>query len=81
MSFYDLQQRLLDVLRQRLRSGEATERGLARDTGMSQPHLHNVLKGRRLLSIEKADEVLRRLRLDVLHLVQTEELQETIRRR
>jgi transcriptional regulator with XRE-family HTH domain len=81
MNFYDLQQRLLDVLRQRLRSGEATERGLARDTGMSQPHLHNVLKGRRLLSIEKADEVLRRLHLDVLHLVATEELQESIRRR
>ncbi len=81
MTFHDLQQRLLEVLRQRVRSGAATERGLARDTGISQPHLHNVLKGRRLLSTEKADEVLRRLQLDVLYLIEPEELRESMRRR
>lgn len=81
MTFNDLQQRLLDELRRRVRSGAATERGLARVSGISQPHLHNVLKGKRILSMEKADAVLRRLQIDVLHLVEPEELRESIRRR
>jgi transcriptional regulator with XRE-family HTH domain len=81
MTFNDLEQRLLDELRRRVRSGAATERGLARLSGISQPHLHNVLKGKRILSMEKADTVLRRLQIDVLHLVEPEELRESIRRR
>ena len=81
MTFHDLQQRLLDELRRRVRSGAATERGLARVSGISQPHLHNVLKGKRILSIEKADDVLRRLQIDVLHLIDPEELREASRRR
>lgn len=81
MTFQDLQQRLLNELRRRVRSGAATERGLARLSGISQPHLHNVLKGKRLLSLEKADEVLRRLDLDVLQLIELEELRESIRGR
>jgi hypothetical protein len=64
-----------------VRSGAATERGLARDTGLSQPHLHHVLKGKRLLSVEKADIVLRRLELDLLHLITAEELHEFNTRR
>jgi transcriptional regulator with XRE-family HTH domain len=75
MTFHQLQQRLLDRLRQRIRSGEATERGLARIAGVSQPHLHNVLKGKRLLSVEMADEILRNLGLDVLDLLEPEELE------
>jgi hypothetical protein len=81
MTFHDLLQRLLEELRQRVRSGAATERGLARLSGMSQPHLHNVLKGKRVLSMAKADEVLRRLEIDLLHLIDAEELQESLRRR
>jgi hypothetical protein len=81
MTFRELQQRLLDELRQRVRSGAATERGLARLSGISQPHLHNVLKGKRLLSMDKADEVLRHLQIDVLHLIHPEELRESSRRR
>jgi transcriptional regulator with XRE-family HTH domain len=81
MTFHDLQQRLLEELRLRVRSGVATERGLARLSGISQPHLHNVLKGKRILSMEKADEVLRHLHIDVLHLIEPEELRESIRRR
>ena len=81
MTFHDLQQRLLDELRQRVHSGAVTERSLARLSGISQPHLHNVLKGKRILSVERADEVLRRLQIDVLHLIDTEELRESIRRR
>lgn len=81
MTFHDLQQRLLDELRQRVRSGATTERGLARISGISQPHLHNVLKGKRLLSIDKADEVLRSLDIDILRLIHPEELRELSRRR
>jgi transcriptional regulator with XRE-family HTH domain len=81
MTFNDLQQRLLDELRWRVRSGAATERGLARLSGISQPHLHNVLKGKRILSMEKADAVLGRLQIDILHLVEPEELRESLRRR
>jgi transcriptional regulator with XRE-family HTH domain len=74
MTFYELQLRLLDRLRQRIRSGEVTERGLARLCGVSQPHLHNVLKGKRLFSIEMADEILRNLHMDVLDLLEPDEL-------
>ena len=52
MTFDDLRARLVENLRLRVRSGVATERGLARQTGISQPHLHHVLKGKRLLSLE-----------------------------
>ena len=81
MTFLDLQERLLDHLRQRVRSGVATERGLARLAGISQPHFHNVLKGKRILSVEKTDEVLRHLQIDVLHLIEPEELRESRCRR
>jgi plasmid maintenance system antidote protein VapI len=76
MTFTDLQQRLLDHLRGRIQRGEATERGLARLTCVSQPHLHNVLKGQRLLSIEMADEILRNLGIGVLDLIGTQEWEE-----
>jgi transcriptional regulator with XRE-family HTH domain len=81
MTFHELQQRLLEELRQRVRSGAATERGLARISGISQPHLHNVLKGKRLLSMDKADELLRSLEIDILRLIHPEELRESSRRR
>jgi transcriptional regulator with XRE-family HTH domain len=81
MTFHELQQRLIEELRQRVRSGAATEPGLARLSGISQPHLHNVLKGKRVLSMDKADELLRQLQIDVLQLVPPEELRESGRRR
>ena len=80
MNFYDLQQRLLNDLRRRVRSGEITERRLARQTGISQPHIHQVLKGKRVLSPQKADDILRHLRLDLLDLVDAMELLESRRR-
>jgi len=81
MTFHDLQQRLLAELRHRVRSGADTERGLARHTGISQPHLHNVLKGKRILSMAKADSVLRHLQIDILNMIDPEELRESSRRR
>ena len=76
MDFREQQRRLIAHLRALVRSGEATERGLARLTGVSQPHMHNVLKGKRLLSLEMADRVLTQLHLDVLDLIKPEELLE-----
>jgi transcriptional regulator with XRE-family HTH domain len=69
MTFADLQRRLVEHLRRRIQSGETTERGLARIAGISQPHLHNVLKGKRVLSVEMADEILKNLEITVLDLI------------
>lgn len=81
MTFYDLQQRLLSNLRFRVQCGEATERSLARLAGLSQPHLHNVLKGKRLLSIDMADKILLNLHMGILDLITPEDFQEWHERR
>jgi transcriptional regulator with XRE-family HTH domain len=73
VDFKDLEYRFLRDLRERVRSGAVTERGLARLAGVSQPHIHNVLKGKRFFSLEKADLVLRSLGLDVLDLIDPDE--------
>ncbi len=73
MYFEDLHHRLLDHLRARLQCGEITERRLARLAGLSQPHIHNVLKGTRRLSNELADQILRQLRISLLDLLTPEE--------
>jgi hypothetical protein len=57
---------LLIEVRGRVRNGEWTERGLAKHAGVSQAHLHNVLKGARPLTPAVADRVLRALKLSVL---------------
>jgi transcriptional regulator with XRE-family HTH domain len=81
MDFQDLERRFIEHLRQRIRSGELTERGLARLAGVSQPHVHNVLKGKRIFSPETADMILHVLRLDLLDLIDPEEISEFHRRR
>ena len=73
INFQALQTRLIVHLRHRVRSGEITERSLARVTGISQPHLHNVLKGKRLLSVEKSDQILHQLHLDLLDLIESDD--------
>ena len=69
-----LQLRLIANVHQRVQRGELTERGLARGTGISQPHLHNMLKGVRVLSPPMADLLLRHLHMTVLDLLDTDEL-------
>lgn len=76
MDFQELRERLVAHLRERVCGGELTERGLARLSGVSQPHIHNVLKGKRVLSLEMSDAVLRQLRIDLLDLVKPEDLLE-----
>lgn len=76
MNFSDFQERLRAHLRELVRSGDATERGLARLTQVSQPHLHHVLKGKRALSPETADRILQVLRVDLLDLLEPGEWNE-----
>jgi plasmid maintenance system antidote protein VapI len=74
LRFERLEQRLLEEVRQRITNGELTERGLAKRIEVSQPHIHNILKGVRGLSPAIADLILEELGLNVLDLVKTEEL-------
>ena len=69
VDFRLLQMRLVSHLRARVRNGELSERALARLAGISQPHVHNVLKGTRLLSADLADQILHRLRIDLIDLL------------
>jgi len=52
-----------------VRKGELSERGLARDAGMSQPHPHDVLKGK----MQTADIITRELGLKVFDLIDESE--------
>jgi hypothetical protein len=63
--FQPLQERLVDIARERIRAGVFTERKLARLSGISQPHLHNVLKRIRTPSTSSADRLMEALGLRV----------------
>ena len=76
MDFQELERRLIENLNERIRSGELTERGLARLAGISQPHVHNVLKGKRIFSLQMADLILHVLRMDLRDLMSLEEMEE-----
>jgi transcriptional regulator with XRE-family HTH domain len=73
MYFETLQARLIDAVNQRVRNGELTERRLARMVGISQPHMHNLLKGVRILSPQMGDRILKKLRMSVLDLCEPDE--------
>ena len=74
MNFREAQTRLLAVLQDRIRNGDLTERGIARLTGISQPHVHNVLKRVRTLSPGVFDVILETFNLTLLDLCKEEEL-------
>ncbi len=75
MYFELLQLRLVAHVQGRLQRGELTERGLARRTGISQPHLHNVLKGVRVLSPQIGDLLLHHLHITLVDLLNADELE------
>jgi len=79
--FRQLHSRLLMTLRERIRSGELTERGAARLTGLSQPHIHNVLKEKRRLSLDAADTILLAVKMDAVDLFEAGELLAGLTRR
>lgn len=66
MRLRDVHTRILAELRHRISNGEISERACARLLAISQPHMNNVLKGRRTLSPELADTILIRFNLNVL---------------
>jgi transcriptional regulator with XRE-family HTH domain len=73
MTFGDLERRLLAVLQQQLRGGEISQRRLARLAGVSQPHIHNVLKGVRRMNQGLADALLESLELSVEDLLEVDQ--------
>src|SRR3981081_3062147 len=80
MNFEQLHSRVVAEVRERVHNGELTERGFARLVGISQPHVHNVLKGFRSFSPESLDQVLRILNRTVLDLCTEEELRSQLDR-
>src|SRR3569833_4214259 len=57
------------MARQAVQAGEISERALARRAGLSQPRLHNVLKGVRAPSPAAAGQLMRALDVSVPHLL------------
>jgi transcriptional regulator with XRE-family HTH domain len=77
-SFVALQSRLIKIANLRIENGDFTERGLARILGISQSHIHNVLKGARKLKPELADHLMSRLDISVLDLIESGELSDGV---
>jgi hypothetical protein len=81
LTYQDVQLRLLAYVRSQITNGELTERGFARLIGISQPHVHNVLKGVRKLSPNIFDLALKYFHLSVLDLIPSSELEAHLRSR
>jgi hypothetical protein len=69
MTIRETKRRLLMLLNDKIRSGELSQRKLARLAGFTQPHIHNVLKGARSMNAEFADAALKCLNLSVIDLL------------
>ena len=68
MTFRDSHNSLVEQIRERIQNGEFSERSLARQLGVSQSHINNVLRGRRKLSSEIADLILNSFNASILDL-------------
>jgi hypothetical protein len=67
--FLELQLKLIGLARERVQAGELTERRLSRMCGLSQPHMHNVLKNIRALSTDSADRLMHALNVRITDLL------------
>jgi plasmid maintenance system antidote protein VapI len=76
ITFHAVQARLIKAVNGRIQNGEFSERGLAKLIGISQPQIHNVLKGARKLGLELADRLLFALGLTLFDLFDDKELAE-----
>ena len=81
MTFRDAQLKLLANVVDRIHNGELTERGFARLIGISQPHVHNVLKGVRNLSPEIFDSILKCFNMSLLDLASVQEVEANLKKR
>ncbi len=78
LTFAELHARLIKAINARIQNGEFTERGLARMLGISQPQIHNLLKGARKLRPEVADRLIASLKMALVDLIETAELHEQL---
>jgi plasmid maintenance system antidote protein VapI len=78
ITFAVLRNRLISLVNTRIQNGHFSERGLARMLGISQPQMHNVLKGARKLRPELADRLVTSLEITVADLFETAELREQL---
>jgi|SRR5271165_4980923 len=69
VNFEVLKGLLIRFVALRIRNGDCTERQLARLVGVSQPQLHNVLKGVRPLKQRLADALLKHFQIGLLDLL------------
>ncbi|HUA61785.1 MAG TPA: XRE family transcriptional regulator [Verrucomicrobiae bacterium] len=76
LDFEVLHSRVVQHLQDIVRNGVVTERGLSRMTGLSQPHIHQVLKGTKFLSMASANHVLRSLQTDLVDFLEPEDIEE-----
>jgi hypothetical protein len=74
LGFRELTRRLIRYLNGMVSRGEISERGLARLTLYSQPHIHNVLNGRRVMTIDLADQIMAMLNLPLAFLLSQDEI-------
>jgi len=81
LTFREAQLKLLAYVVERIHNGELTERGFARLLGISQPHVHNVLKGVRNLSPEIFDSILKYFNMSLLDLASVEEVEANLKTR
>lgn len=77
LTFRALQIRLIAFVNARIQNGEFSERSLARQLGLSQPQLHNVLKGARKLQTALADTFLTYFGISIKDLLAEEEIKES----
>lgn len=75
----DLCNRLLESLKKSVASGSLTVRRLAAEIGVSQPHMQNIMNGKRALTMAIADRLLEYQRRSVLGLATASELGDALR--
>lgn len=74
-TFAAFEDRLIRFVVNRIQNGDCSERLLARLIGISQPHLHHVLKRTRSLRKDLADALLRHFEITLPDLLSKEELE------
>jgi transcriptional regulator with XRE-family HTH domain len=70
VNFDVVKKRLIRFVSLRIRNGVCTQRQLAKLVGVSQPQLHNVLKGVRALNGELADALLAHFEISLIDLLE-----------
>lgn len=75
----DLCNRLMESLRMSVASGSLTVRRLAKEVGVSQPHMQNLMTGKRSLTIDMADRLLEFQHHSALDLATASELGEALK--